>query len=96
MTVLSLGFVRGLAAQILGTALGMALVVVVRVLVGLPAWKAEPAVVVGAMVGTISFLIGVGSLNDWIKWAKGQETPMVHPPAGRPGPAILAWTTTTG
>jgi cytochrome c oxidase subunit 1 len=88
MTVLSLGFVRGLAAQILGTALGMALVVVVRVLVGLPAWKAEPAVVVGAMVGTISFLIGVGSLNDWIKWAKGQETPMHHgPPPDRP-----AWT----
>jgi cytochrome c oxidase subunit 1 len=88
MTVLSLGFARGLAAQILGTALGMALVVVVRVLVGLPAWKAEPAVVVGAMVGTIAFLIGVGSLNDWIKWAKGQETPMRHgPPIGRP-----AWT----
>jgi cytochrome c oxidase subunit 1 len=88
MTVLSLGLVRGVAAQILGTLLGIALVVVVRVVLGLPAWKAEPAVVVGAMVGTIAFLIGVGSLNDWVKWAKGQETPMHHgPPPGRP-----AWT----
>jgi cytochrome c oxidase subunit 1 len=88
MTVLSLGLVRGLAAQILGTLLGIALVVVVRVLLGLPAWNAEPAVVVGAMVGTIAFLIGVGSLNDWVKWAKGQETPMHHgPPPDRP-----AWT----
>ena len=88
MTVLSLGLVRGVAAQILGTLLGMALVVVVRVVLGLPAWRAEPAVVVGAMVGTIAFLIGVGSLNDWVKWARGQETPMHHgPPPGKP-----AWT----
>jgi cytochrome c oxidase subunit 1 len=88
MTVLSLGLVRGVAAQILGTLLGIALVVVVRVLLGLPAWRAEPAVVVGAMVGTIAFLVGVGSLRDWFKWARGQETPMHHgPPPGKP-----AWT----
>jgi cytochrome c oxidase subunit 1 len=66
----------------------MALVVVVRVLIGLDGWEAEPVVVVGGMAGVIAFLIGVGSFNDWFKWTLGEETPMHHgPPADRP-----AWT----
>ena len=85
MTVLSLGLLRGMGAQILGTALGIALVVVVRLLMGLEAWAAEPAVVVGGIVGIIAFLIGIGSMNDWLKWANGEETPMHHgPPPDRP------------
>jgi cytochrome c oxidase subunit 1 len=85
MTVLSLGLLRGMGAQILGTALGIALVVVVRLLLGLEAWAAEPAIVVGGIVGIIAFLIGIGCMNDWLKWANGQETPMHHgPPTDRP------------
>jgi cytochrome c oxidase subunit 1 len=85
MTVLSLGLLRGLGAQILGTALGIALVVLVRLLMGLEAWAAEPAVVVGGIVGVVAFLIGIGCMNDWVKWAKGEETPMHHgPPPDRP------------
>ena len=88
MTVLSLGLVRGVIAQILGTALGMALVVGIRVLMGLSAWNAEPAVVLGAIIGTLAFMVGVGSMSDWFKWAGGQATPMHHgPPPGKP-----AWT----
>ena len=88
MTVLSLGLVRGLGAQIVGTALGLALIVLSRVLMGLDAWAAEPAVVLGAIVGIIAFLIGAGSFNDWFKWTRGEETPMHHgPPADKP-----AWT----
>jgi cytochrome c oxidase subunit 1 len=88
MTLLSLGLIRGLGAQILGIVVGVLLVVVGRILLGLPPWKAEPAVVVGAMTGTVAFLIGVGSMNDWFKWAEGKETPLRHgPPTDRP-----AWT----
>ena len=88
MTVLSLGLVRGLGAQIVGTALGLALIVLSRVLMGLDAWAAEPAVVLGAIVGIIAFLIGAGSFNDWFKWTRGEETPMHHgPPPDKP-----AWT----
>ena len=54
MTVLSWGIVRGVVAQIVGTALGMALVVVVRLLMGLEPWEAEPVVVVGSMVGVVA------------------------------------------
>ena len=88
MTVLSLGLVRGVISQILGTALGMALVVVIRVLMGLPAWEPEPATVVGVIIGAIAFMVGVGSMSDWFRWARGEETPLHHgPPAGKP-----AWT----
>ncbi len=85
MTILSLGLVRGVVAQIVGTALGMALVVIVRVLLRLDAWEPEPITVVGAMVGVLAFLVGSGSTADWFKWAKGEETPMHHgPPPGKP------------
>ena len=47
--ILSLGFVRGLFWEVIGTAFGIGFVTVIRVLMRLPAWKAEPAVVVGAV-----------------------------------------------
>ncbi len=88
MTILSLGLIRGIIGQIIGTALGMILVTVVRMLMGLPAWKAEPATVVGGLIGGVGFMIGVGALADWFKWVKGEKTPMHHgPPEGKP-----AWT----
>jgi cytochrome c oxidase subunit 1 len=88
MTVLSLGLVKGVVAQILGTALGIGLVIVVRLLMGLDPWAAEPSVVVGGMFGVIAFLIGAGTMSDWFKWSKGEETPMHHGgPKGKP-----AWT----
>jgi len=72
--IFSLGLVRGLLWEILGTALGIGFVTLVRLLMGLPAWKAEPAVVFGALLGALLFLYGVGILDDWLKWAAGEET----------------------
>jgi cytochrome c oxidase subunit 1 len=83
--ILSLGLVRGLIANAIGVVLGMGLTALARVLVGLPAWEAEPLIVVGAIVGGIAFLIGAGTVSDWFKWARGQETPLHHgPPADKP------------
>ncbi|RME44945.1 MAG: cytochrome C oxidase subunit I, partial [Caldilineae bacterium] len=97
MLILSLGVVRGLIGMVIGTAIGMAVTVAIRLGMGLPAWAAvspnhpsgaEVAAVVGALVGAIGFLIGVGALTDWFKWMAGKETPMRHgPPEGKP-----AWT----
>ncbi len=88
MTVLSLGLVRGVGAQIVGTILGMALVMGVRLAMGMEPLELEPVLVLGLIVGVIAFLIGAGSFSDWFKWAKGEETPMHHgPPEGKP-----AWT----
>ena len=73
--IATLGIVRGFLWEIIGTAFGVAFVTVVRLLMRLPAWKAEPAAVVGALFGALFFLYGVGVLDDWIKWAAGEETP---------------------
>ncbi len=71
----TLGLFRGFLWEIIGTAFGIGFVTIVRVLMHLPAWKAEPAAVVGALFGALFFLYGVGVLDDWIKWANGEEAP---------------------
>jgi len=69
----SLGLVRGLIWQILGTAIGIGLLTAIRQLLGLAAWKPEPAIVFGALLGALFFLYGVGVLNNWIRVAAGEE-----------------------
>jgi cytochrome c oxidase subunit 1 len=71
----SLGLVRGLLWQVMGTAIGLGILTGIRFLFGLPAWKAESAIVFGALLGAIFFLYGVGVLDDWIKVAAGREVP---------------------
>lgn len=85
-TFFKLGFVRGLLGQVLGTLFGMGLVTGTRAAIGFdPLWAAEPAWVIGGLLGTLGFMIGVGALTDWAKWAIGVETPMHHgAPAGQP------------
>ena len=38
----------------------------------------EPAMVVAAIFFAIGFMLGVGSMTDWLKWAGGTETPFRH------------------
>jgi cytochrome c oxidase subunit 1 len=87
-TVLSLAVIKGIIAQIISTALGMGLVMLIRVLQGRPAWEAEPVIVVGALIGAVGFLTGAGVFNDWFRWTRGEETPMRHGPP----PNMPAWT----
>lgn len=75
MNLFSLSLVRGLIAQVIGTIVGMGFTMLIRLLVGLPAWNPEPVWVVGALFGVVAFVYGTGVLNDWIKWMKGEETP---------------------
>lgn len=87
-TTLSLGLVKGLIGFIVGEALGITLAVAVRTVSGLPMWNAETALVAGSILGAIGFMIAAGTVSDWPKWAKGEETPLHHgPPEGKP-----AWT----
>jgi cytochrome c oxidase subunit 1 len=72
--LIPLGIFRGLIWQVLGTILGMAIVVGFRAMLGMQPWKAESAIVFGALLGALFFVYGVGALDDWLKWAAGQET----------------------
>ena len=88
MTLLSLGLVRGLAGQVLGMALGIGLVSLIRLLMGLPVDDWEAGVVVGAIFSVIGFMAAAGTLTDWFKMALGKSVPIHHgPPKDRP-----AWT----
>ncbi len=85
--LLRLGLIRGLVGQVVGTLLGMALVAGIRRAAGLPE-DLEAALVIGAIIGVLTFLLASGVLNDWLKWSIGRKTPMRHgPPEHAP-----AWT----
>jgi cytochrome c oxidase subunit 1 len=76
------GVTRGLVFQVIGTLVGGFFVTGIRALMGQQAFGAfffsEPAWVFGGLVGVLSFLVGVGAVSDWFKWAKGEETPEHH------------------
>jgi cytochrome c oxidase subunit 1 len=73
--IYSVGLIRGILWQILGTAVGVGILTGIRFLAGLPAWKPESAAVLGALMGAIFFVYGVGALEGWVKVAKGEEAP---------------------
>ncbi|NPV78094.1 MAG: cytochrome C oxidase subunit I [Anaerolineae bacterium] len=75
--VITVGLARGIFWQIIGTLVGIGMVTGVRFLMGL-GWKAEPAWVLGAFVGAIFFMGGVGAVTDWWRWVKGERTLEVH------------------
>lgn len=73
---------RGLFWQLIGILAGAGLVTGIRVLMGLNAtdtfFFTEPAWVVGGLMGALFFLVGSGVTSDWIKWARGIDTPEHH------------------
>ena len=84
------GITRGLVWQVVGTLLGALVVTGIRALLGAENQNlfgtylfSEPAWVVGALVGVISFVFGSGAVADWMQWARGIDTPDHH--ADEPG-----------
>ena len=82
----SIGLVRGLVWQVIGTAAGMGLLGAIRALMGLP-WKTEPAMVFGGVVGAITFLAGIGTMRDWWHMALGKPAPEAEEVHESPGGA---------
>jgi len=77
------GITRGLVWQLVGMLLGAFFVTGMRALMGKEEifgtfFFSEPAWVLGALIGVVSFLFGVGALDDWMKWARGIDTPEHH------------------
>ncbi len=72
----------GLLWQLIGTLAGAGLITGIRAAMGLSVtdrfFFTEPAWVMGAFVGAIAFLFGAGAVSDWMKWARGIDTPEHH------------------
>ncbi len=91
----STGFVHGLIAMLVGMVTGIALVSIIRAILGLQVFFTgekqfyfhEGAWVLGGFLGAIAYMYGVGAISDWIKWARGIETP-IHP---EDDPALPEW-----
>ncbi|MEW6240104.1 MAG: cbb3-type cytochrome c oxidase subunit I [Chloroflexota bacterium] len=71
---------RALVWQTVGTLLGALFVTGIRAVMGLNLIDAnyiftEPAWVFGGLVGVVSFVLGHGVADDWIKMARGQDVP---------------------
>jgi cytochrome c oxidase subunit I len=67
-------------AGLIGTPVGMGLVLLVRWLIGKPAFSPGPVITAGILVGVIFYLIAVGVFRYWFNWVTGrpvneQETP---------------------
>jgi len=78
--LLSYGVVRGLIGQVIGTVVGLALISLLRLVLGM-GWNPEPSWIFAMLVGFFGFLIGIGAFSDWLKAARGQEiTPHPHDP----------------
>lgn len=84
MKIFRTALVRGLLFQVGGTVAGMAIVFVIRMIMGLPVFvsglhldsrAAEAGWALGGLVGAITFMFGTGVLTDWLKWARGISTP---------------------
>ncbi len=83
--LMKLGLVRGLLTGTGGVLVGMGVVMGIRGLMGLPAWKADPVTAAGAAAGVIAFLAGVGAFAPWWDWLLERERPARHgPPPGMP------------
>jgi len=81
----SLALVRGLIGYIVGFAVGMAIVLLGRLVLGVEPWFPEAVYVGGIICAMIAFLLSSGVMSDWLKWTRGVDTPMPHgSPAGRP------------
>ncbi|MEK7848294.1 MAG: cbb3-type cytochrome c oxidase subunit I [Chloroflexota bacterium] len=73
MTILRLGIVRGVIAGLAGTGVGMAVTMLVRLALGLPAWSAGPVTAVGTVVGVLFYLGGLGACSYW--WGRVRGRP---------------------
>ena len=79
---ISSALAHGLLWQLLGTVLGGGLVTGISAVMGLSVtdrfFFTEPAWVLGGFIGAIAFLFGSGVTSDWMKWARGIDTPDHH------------------
>lgn len=90
MTLISIGLLRGIVGQVIFAAVGLGLVMLLRVIIGLPVGveHLEPALVVGSFTGVLGFMTMVGAVTDWARMAVGRTVSIRHgPPKDRP-----AWT----
>lgn len=93
--ILRLDVWKGLIGGAIGTALGVFITMIIRSLQGLDnTWDTTATspwnviVIPACVMGTLGFLIGVGSMTDWLKWMAGHKGSDGH---YHPKPGVPQW-----
>ncbi|MCB9437139.1 MAG: cbb3-type cytochrome c oxidase subunit I [Anaerolineales bacterium] len=93
--ILRLDVWKGLIGGAIGTALGVFITMIIRSLQGLDnTWDTTATspwnviVIPACVMGTLGFLIGVGSMTDWLKWMVGRKGSDGH---YHPKPGVPQW-----
>jgi cytochrome c oxidase subunit 1 len=81
--IFSLSVVKGFLAGLAGTGIGMGVMMLIRAIMGMPAWKTGPVVVAGILTGVIAYLAGLGVFHYWFRWAVGDEAKEVDAPRAK-------------
>jgi cytochrome c oxidase subunit I len=74
-TIFSLGIVRGFLAGLAGTGVGVLVTALIRMAMGLSPWKPGANLVIGILVGVITYLVVLGLFGYWFRWAIGAGQP---------------------
>ena len=69
--LLSLDSVRAALCGLGGMAIGIGLAMLVRRAIALPAWSADPVLTSGMLTGVAAYLLSLGVLKYWWRWAIG-------------------------
>src|SRR5258708_27798960 len=83
------GFRRAVIGLVIGILVGIALITVVRLIMGLP-FASGPAAVFGGFGGAVGWLWGIGSFNSHSMEHNGLEHLPEHPEPGPVGKALEA------
>jgi cytochrome c oxidase subunit I len=76
--IFGLDAIRGFLGGLIGFGAGTGITMLVRLASGLPAWSPGPDLVIGIVIGVITYLAVLGIFNYWFRWAVGaslQEEP---------------------
>jgi cytochrome c oxidase subunit I len=73
-TVLSLDAARGALAGLAGTIFGIGFTMLVRLLIGRPAWNEGADITAGILTGLTAYLAAVGVFRYWAGWIRGTKS----------------------
>lgn len=72
--LISIDALRGALSGLAGTAIGITITMLVRQLIGMPAWNDNAVLTAGILTGLVAYFAALGVFKYWAHWAIGRKT----------------------